>query len=95
MLMPNLHYLQVHRIPAMTENKPKKEKRFGYIIAVGLVLIPLLAYLETRVFSIGETRFPVSGNVLVFILINVNVLLLLLAEIYLMLLLLQCSHMHS
>ena len=62
----------------MTENKPKKEKRFGYIIAVGLVLIPLLAYLETRVFSIGETRFPVSGNVLVFILINVNVLLLLL-----------------
>ena len=62
----------------MTEDKPHKEKRFGIIIAAGLLLIPLLTYLETRVFSIGETRFPVSGNVLVFILININVLLLLL-----------------
>jgi two-component system nitrogen regulation sensor histidine kinase NtrY len=62
----------------MTDNKPKKEKRFGIIIVACLVLIPLLTFLETRVFSIGETRFPVSGNVLVFILININVLLLLL-----------------
>jgi two-component system nitrogen regulation sensor histidine kinase NtrY len=62
----------------MTMDKHKKEKRFGYIIIAGLVLIPILTFLETRVFSLGETRFPVSGNVLVFVLININVLLLLL-----------------
>ena len=62
----------------MTMDKHKKEKRFGYIIIAALVLIPILTFLETRVFSLGEIRFPVSGNVLVFILININVLLLLL-----------------
>lgn len=62
----------------MTTQKRKKERRFRFIILTCLLLIPCLTYLETRVFLIGETTFPVSGNVLVFTLININVLLLLL-----------------
>jgi len=55
-----------------------RKKRTRYAIIICLVLIPVLTYLETVVFQIGEVTFPVSGNVLVFSLININVILLLL-----------------
>jgi two-component system nitrogen regulation sensor histidine kinase NtrY len=55
-----------------------RKKRTRYIILFCLILIPVLTYLETVVFEIGEISFPVSGNVLVFSIINVNVILLLL-----------------
>jgi len=56
----------------------RKRRRIRYTIIACLCIIPLLTYLETSVFQIGEIPFPVSGNVLVFVLININVLLLLL-----------------
>jgi len=55
-----------------------RRKRTRYAILICLVLIPVLTYLETVVFEIGEVSFPVSGNVLVFSLININIILLLL-----------------
>ena len=55
-----------------------RRRRTRYAIIACLILIPVLTYLETVVFQIGEVSFPVSGNVLVFTLININVILLLL-----------------
>jgi two-component system nitrogen regulation sensor histidine kinase NtrY len=55
-----------------------KKRRTRFAIIICLILIPVLTYLETVVFQIGEVAFPVSGNVLVFSLININIILLLL-----------------
>jgi two-component system, NtrC family, nitrogen regulation sensor histidine kinase NtrY len=55
-----------------------RRRRTRYAIIICLILIPVLTYLETVVFQIGEVTFPISGNVLVFSLINVNIILLLL-----------------
>jgi two-component system nitrogen regulation sensor histidine kinase NtrY len=55
-----------------------RRKRTRYAIFICLILIPVLTYLETVVFQIGEVSFPISGNVLVFSLININIILLLL-----------------
>ena len=55
-----------------------KKRRIRYVILICLLLIPILTYLETVVFEIGEISFPISGNVLVFSLININIILLLL-----------------
>ncbi len=55
-----------------------RKRRTRYAIIICLILIPVLTYLETVVFQIGEITFPVSGNVLVFALININIILLLL-----------------
>jgi len=55
-----------------------RKRRTRYAIIICLILIPVLTYLETEVFRIGEVTFPVSGNVLVFALININIILLLL-----------------
>jgi two-component system nitrogen regulation sensor histidine kinase NtrY len=63
----------------MTLNQQQiRRRRTRYAIIACLILIPLLTYLETVVFQVGEISFPVSGNVLVFSLINVNIILLLL-----------------
>lgn len=59
-------------------SQDRKQKRIRYIIFACLVLIPFLTYLETEVAHLGGASLPLSGNVLVFSLINVNVLLLLL-----------------
>jgi len=56
----------------------RRKKRIRLIIVACLVLVPLLAFLETRLVQLGTVPFPVSGNVLIFVLINFNVLLLLL-----------------
>jgi len=61
----------------MTQQHTKR-RRIRYAILVCLLLIPVLTYLETVVFQMGEVSFPVSGNVLVFSLININIILLLL-----------------
>jgi len=55
-----------------------RRRRTRYAILICLILIPVLTYLETVVFEIGEVSFPISGNVLVFSLININIILLLL-----------------
>ncbi len=58
--------------------KKKKSRLIRYVIVVCLCLFILLTYLESKVFTLGTVPFPVSGNVLVFALININVVLLLL-----------------
>ena len=58
--------------------RQRRKRRLRYIILICLALIPFLTYLETKMFQVGKVPFPVSGNVLVFVLININVLLLLL-----------------
>ena len=60
------------------EQQTRKKQRIRQVILICLCLILGLTILETRVSQLGEIPFPVSGNVLVFILININVLLLLL-----------------
>ncbi|MFH1217321.1 MAG: ATP-binding protein [Pseudomonadota bacterium] len=65
-------------IPDQQLRDEKKRKRVWTAIVCCLILIPLLTLAETRVFQLGTVPFPVSGNVLVFVLINFNVLLLLL-----------------
>jgi len=62
----------------MTIEQQKKRRRTRYVIFICLILVPVLTYLETVVFQIGEITFPISGNVLVFALININIILLLL-----------------
>ena len=62
----------------LRKDRLRRKKRIRLIILACLVLIPLLTYLETRVVQLGTVPFPVSGNVLIFVLINFNVLLLLL-----------------
>ena len=60
------------------KDRLRRKKRIRLIILACLVLIPLLTYFETRIVQLGAIPFPVSGNVLIFVLINFNVLLLLL-----------------
>lgn len=56
----------------------KKRRRVWAVILLCLLLISFLTYVESKVFQLGTVSFPVSGNVLVFVLINFNILLLLL-----------------
>lgn len=60
------------------ERDEKKRKRIWIIIVCCLCIIPILIYFESRIFQMGTVDFPVTGNVLVFVLINVNLLLMLL-----------------
>ncbi len=62
----------------LRQDRLRRKKRIRLIILACLVLIPLLTYFETRIVQLGAIPFPVSGNVLIFVLINFNVLLLLL-----------------
>jgi two-component system nitrogen regulation sensor histidine kinase NtrY len=59
-------------------DRKRRKTRTRLIILVCLVLIPLLTFLETKIFQLGPVALPISGNVLIFALININVLLLLL-----------------
>ncbi len=59
-------------------NKIERQRRLWLAIVSCLAAIGLFTYLETRVYDLDAVPFPVSGNVLVFLLINVNALLLLL-----------------
>lgn len=59
------------------EDRRRRQRRLRLIIAGCLALFVLLTYLETRLFGLGEIPLPVTGNLLIFILININVLLLL------------------
>lgn len=63
---------------ALFEARARKRRRIRFVILLCCVLIPFFTYLETKVFQVGAVSFPVSGNVLVFVLININILLLLL-----------------
>ena len=70
----NLHVSQEY----FMQRDRLRRRRIWIVISICLGLLPLLTYLETQVFKLGEISFPVSGNVLVFAMININILLLLL-----------------
>ncbi|MDD5758216.1 MAG: ATP-binding protein [Desulfobulbaceae bacterium] len=65
-------------------HRKRRQRRIRVVIAVCLSLFLVLTFLENRVFQLGTVPFPVSGNVLVFALINVNVILLLLMVFFTM-----------
>ncbi len=75
-------YIGTSKISMANQDKKRhddqKRKRIWFTIIFCLFLIPLLIVVEKRLYQVGTLEFPVSGNVLVFILINFNVLLLLL-----------------
>ena len=64
--------------PELERKRQERRRRHRRIVAFCLGLFLVLTWLENRVFQLGAVPFPVSGNVLVFALINVNVILLLL-----------------
>lgn len=55
-----------------------KQRRIRIIIVICLVLVAFFAFLETKVSQLDAIPFPVSGNVLIFLIINFNIVLLLL-----------------
>ncbi len=59
------------------EQRKKKQRLIRTVIAVCLLLIPLLIWLQRQLLQ-GELNLPVSSTVLIFALININGLLLLL-----------------
>lgn len=62
----------------MFQRDLQKRRRIWLVILFCLCALPILTFVESRVFKLGPVSFPVSGNVLVFTVINVNVMLLLL-----------------
>ncbi|MDF1577009.1 MAG: ATP-binding protein [Desulfurivibrionaceae bacterium] len=62
----------------LAQRDRRKRRRIWLAILVCICFLPILTYIESRVFNLGAIPFPVSGNVLVFTVININVLLLLL-----------------
>jgi two-component system nitrogen regulation sensor histidine kinase NtrY len=63
---------------AMDAKEARRRKRERIIIVVVLLLIALMTYLESRIFRGDEVLSPVSGNTLIFGLINVNIILIIL-----------------
>ncbi|MCE5264433.1 MAG: PAS domain-containing protein [Deltaproteobacteria bacterium] len=59
-------------------HEAKRRKRERIIIFVTVLLIAVITYLESRVFRGEAVVLPVSGNVLIFGLINVNIILIIL-----------------
>ena len=59
------------------EQRKRKQRLTRYVIALCLLLIPLLIWLQRRLLQ-GDLNLPVSSTVLIFALININGLLLLL-----------------
>ena len=69
------------RVPGTAKldiRETKRRKRERIIIIVTVFLIALITYIESRIFR-GETLpLPVSGNALIFGLININIILIIL-----------------
>jgi two-component system nitrogen regulation sensor histidine kinase NtrY len=69
---------KVSRPVKLDKQETKKRKRERIIILVTVFLIALMTYLETSIFRGEVTLLPVSGNALIFGLINVNIILIIL-----------------
>jgi len=70
--------IEMDRAQYLILRDARKRRRIWLVILACLAFLPILTYIESRVFRLGEVPFPVSGNVLVFTVININVMLLLL-----------------
>ena len=64
--------------PEQKKQRVRKKRQIGVVILVALLLMAGFTYLETKVVTLGTVEFPVSGNVLMYVLINFNIILLLL-----------------
>jgi len=69
---------KVHRPVKLDIQEARRRKRERIIILVTVFLIALMTYLESRVFRGEAVVLPVSGNALIFGLINVNIILIIL-----------------
>ena len=69
---------KVRRPVKLDIQEAKRRKRERIIILVTVFLIALMTYLESRVFRGEAVVLPVSGNALIFGLINVNIILIIL-----------------
>ena len=69
---------KVRRPVKLDKQETKRRKRERIIILVTVFLIALMTYLESRVFRGEALVLPVSGNALIFGLINVNIILIIL-----------------
>ena len=69
---------KVRRPVKLNIQEAKRRKRERIIILVTVFLIALMTYLESRVFRGEAVVLPVSGNALIFGLINVNIILIIL-----------------
>ena len=69
---------KVRRPVKLDVQETKRRKRERIIILVTVFLIALMTYLETGIFRGEAALLPVSGNALIFGLINVNIILIIL-----------------
>jgi two-component system nitrogen regulation sensor histidine kinase NtrY len=69
---------KVRRPVKLDVQETKRRKRERIIILVTVFLIALMTYLETGIFRGEVALLPVSGNALIFGLINVNIILIIL-----------------
>ncbi|MHB8907440.1 MAG: sensor histidine kinase [Syntrophales bacterium] len=69
---------KVSRQIVLDERETRKRKRERIIILVTVLLIIAVTYLESRVFRGEMIPLPVSGNALIFGLININIILIIL-----------------
>lgn len=69
---------KVGRQIKLDEREAKRRKRERIIILATVILIIVVTYLESRVFRGEMTPLPVSGNALIFGLININIILIIL-----------------
>lgn len=58
------------------DRRRRRQRRLRWIIFVCLFFLALSIFLETRIFKLGELELPISGNLLIFVMININLLLL-------------------
>jgi two-component system nitrogen regulation sensor histidine kinase NtrY len=69
---------KVRRPVKLDVQETKRRKRERIIILVTVFLIAVMTYLETSIFRGEAALLPVSGNALIFGLINVNIILIIL-----------------
>jgi len=69
---------KVRRPVKLDIQEARRRKRERIIILVTVFLIALMTYLETSIFRGGAALLPVSGNALIFGLININIILIIL-----------------
>ncbi len=69
---------KISRPVELDVREAKRRKRERIIIVVTVVLIAVVTYLESRVFRGEMIPLPVSGNALIFGLININIILIIL-----------------
>ncbi|MDA8124526.1 MAG: ATP-binding protein [Deltaproteobacteria bacterium] len=69
---------KTRRVVNLDVKEAKRRRRERIIIVLTLVLIALVTYVESRVFHGEMLALPVSGNTLIFFLININIILIIL-----------------